>query len=372
MSRLVKPNQLRVRGTAALLQRRRFLSASLVVPLALSQWGCSRTALTSMRGATMGTYYRISLGQATGTPEFGRAELITLQHKIDTRLIEIERQMSTYDSDSDLNRLAATRLSQPLALGADTLAVLRASIALNAFSRGAFDPTVAPLVDAWGFGPEANEILRPPPHANNTLNNGPIVERQRAAQAVIGMQHMQLQQENATRLAPVRLDLNAIAKGYAVDQVQVLLQRHGISNALVDIGGELRANGKAQPNRTWRVGIQDPNTVAGTYVLVVTLNNEAIATSGDYRQFYLHQGQRYSHTIDPRSRAPVKHATASVTVVSADAMQADAFATALMVMGSNEAARFAEREGIAALFIDRVANGLQTTMSPRFRAHYAS
>jgi FAD:protein FMN transferase len=340
------------------VKRRQAIFKTLCVPLVWSLSGCSAREMVVLTGATMGTYYRISLGVDNDRrkPMLSPQELGALRLRIDARLLSLERQMSTHHANSDLSIFARTPIHEPLRLGDDTRIVARAAQSVHAYSEGAFDPSVAALVEAWGFG-------RGPSRAT-PLSITDIANLRSAAD----MRRLVWRRDRLQKSQPIALDLNAIAKGYAVDSICQLLREHGCSDVLVDIGGEMRAAGRKSGAHRWRVGIQNPRASLAEPLFAFELRDQAIATSGDYRQFFEYAGRRYSHTIDPRSGAPVNHATASVTVIGANTMEADALATALMVMGREEGLAFAERERIAALFVERGAIQLQLTASQTFAA----
>jgi len=230
-------------------------------------------------------------------------------------------------------------------------------------SGGAFDATVAPVVDMWGFGP-GEAVVR-----------SPSDKRIAAALARIG--HHQLDVKDAPAAIrkvrrDVHIDLSGVGKGYAVDRIADYLKRAGVADFLVDIGGDMRAHRSSTDKATWRIGIEKPHIGPRTLHRVVNLGSGAIATSGDYRNFYETGGSVYSHIIDPRSGAPVSHNLASVTVVAATAEQADGWSTALMVMGPDAGLELANSKGLSAFFITRTGNGLVDRPSREFGRFLAS
>ena len=219
---------------------------------------------------------------------------------------------------------------------------------VSELSGGAFDVTVGPLVSAWGFG------------ADRAVTGPPSEEEVSKIEQRVGYQKLDLDAKRGTitkKNPGIRVDLSAIAKGYAVDRVSAALQRLGYRNFLVEIGGELKAHGQKLPDRDWRVAVERPDELSRSIYAVVQLRDLGMATSGDYRSFILEDGTRRSHLIDPRKGHPVMHALASVSVVGLSTARADALATALGVMGAEEGFALAEREGIAAYFIVRKAQG---------------
>ena len=314
----------------------------------------------TLRGETMGTTWSVHCVSAT------RIDLYALHDAVQSRLDDVVAQMSTWDADADITRFNHAKAGEWFALRDDFLHVLTAALAIAAASEGAFDPTVSPLVAAWGFGAHAGARGRP--------SNADLV----AARARVGWQHLRFDPADRRIRQPggVMLDLSAIAKGYGVDVVAALLKRHGIDAALVEVGGELYGYGRKADGKPWRVLVESsPDEEADSEGLeprVLALDGLAVATSGDRWHAYNQDGRRYSHILDPRSGEPVTDAAAAVTVVAADAMHADAWATALTVMGSRNGHAFALRHGLAARFLQRTADGLVETMTPAFEQHLAA
>ena len=283
---------------------------------------------------------------------------------------QVDRQMSPWKPDSDLNRLNQAPPDHWVALPAQILQVLTRALDISRLSSGAFDPAVGALVDAWGFG-----AVRDRPDA---------AAIRAAAQATYHPAHQGLELDlaagRACKRAPLQLDLCGIAKGYAVDRMAAVLQRHGVAHALAALDGELRAVGSQADGQPWAVAVESPQPGRRAAHGVIELQDLAIATSGDYRRWVEVGGVRLSHTMDARRAAPVHHAVASVTVLARDGMSADAWATALLVAGPGEGPALAQRMGLEALFLLRregrwVERGLgrfaaAPAANPRAR-HYA-
>ena len=315
-------------------------------------------------GQIMGTQYRVTvvydkgeLGQKTTGTEDLHGRLLKQMRAVDT-------SMSTYRSDSEINKINRVKANESLKLSADLAQVLAISKEVFDLSAGAFDITVAPLVDLWGFG------------ANSNGQALPTEQEISKAKRTVGFQHLSmLAMDDGIYLSKsegqIRLDLSAVAKGYAVDLVADELSRLGINNYLIDIGGELRAKGQNEQGEVWRIGLEKPDTLGGLQT-ILALENQAIATSGDYLNFVLHKGERYSHTIDPVTASPVLHKLASVSVIDDSAARADALATALMVMGDEKGLEFVEAHNIAAHFVIRLdgETGLTVKKSTKFRTIY--
>jgi thiamine biosynthesis lipoprotein len=331
----------------------------VVVVLVLLANACSDQAqrLVEISGMTMGTSYHVKLA---GMPAGVYKD--SLGKQINSLLDDINARMSTYDPDSELSRFNFSDSTDWVDSSAELVAVVKEAVRVSTLTDGAFDVTVAPLVDLWGFGPEARPEQIPSP------------AQIAAATERTGYSHLgarDLPPSIRKDLPGLHVDLSAIAKGYAVDRVAELLESTGIDNYLVEIGGELRGRGHNATGSHWRIGIEQPSFTSRSVHTVITIDDVGIATSGDYRNYFEREGVRYSHTINPRTGRPIDHELASVTVVDSSAMTADALATALMVLGPEEGYRLAERENIAACFIIRASDGFVDRKTPSFEPHLA-
>lgn len=313
-----------------------------------------RDALLS--GQTMGTTYSIRLAASP----LGRGDLHRLQADIDDALAEVNRQMSTYLPDSEIARFNRAGANEPIAIPPDFRFVVRRALEIAEATGGAFDPTVGALVNLWGFGPDGR------PRAT------PSAEQIAAARATTGWRHLRLAPDGrlAKDVPGLRLDLGAIAKGFGVDRVAALLRGRGLANFLVEIGGETLGVGVHAAGEPWRVGVLKPDGSADLQGVAHLTDGRAIATSGDYRNFYRDEsGELRAHVIDPRTAAPVGHAVASVSVLAGDCGTADALATALFVLGPDEGLPLlaARCPGVEALFLVRdEASGFRETATPGF------
>lgn len=308
-----------------------------------------------LAGATMGTTYTVKLYD-TGA----NVDRAALRSRIDALLERINEQMSTWLPDSELSRFNASRAPGWFPVSAETAYVVEAAAAISTLSNGAFDVTVGPVVNLWGFGPQGGDPRIP--------------SEEEIAKAMQAVGYRQLDARISPpalrkRRADLYVDLSAIAKGFAVDELARLLGDQGIQSYLVEIGGELRARGAKPGGKPWRVAIEQPLTDARTVQGIVVLRDSAIATSGDYRNFVENDGKTYSHTINPRSGRPIDHGLASVSVITASAMRADALATAIMVMGPQEGYALAVREALAAQLIIRSEDGVRVLATPQFESH---
>lgn len=276
-------------------------------------------------------------------------------------LERVDLEMSTWRADSDLARFNRAAAGEWVTLPQACRFVLGRALAHAAESGGAFDPTVGPSVDLWGFGPGGDAAGAPRP-ADRVLPDAAHVAHTRARS---GWHRLRLRGETVLQPGDCCLDFSAIAKGYAADRVLAALADRGVEHALVEVGGELKARGRRPDGSSWRVAVRWPDCDDGTGP-VVALNDLAIATSGDDFRYFEAGGRRYSHTLDPRTGRPVTHTLTSVTVLHADAIEADALATALLVLGPDAGVEHARRQGLAALFVLRDGDGHVAHPTPGF------
>ncbi len=323
--------------------------------------GCSdESSVHKVRltGATMGTSYSITL--VTDKP---LSDTDSLQRDVDEALRQLNQQMSTYIDDSEINTLKASPVGQWVPVSKPVAEVLGMSLLVSDWSQGAFDVTLRPLIDLWGFGPRQTDDQIP---EQSEINR--ILQE-------VGYQHIQLDEENLSvlRTAAVDMDFSAVAKGYGVDVIASLLELNGLNNYLVEIGGEIRLKGHNPKRQNWRVAVERPQAgLAQRVYKAIPLTDMAIATSGDYRNFFERNGQRYSHTIDPRTGKPIVHNLVSVTVIHSSAAMADALATAFNVMGVEQARLLANSKDVAALFIIKQEDGFVELSSEAFKPYLAS
>ncbi len=314
----------------------RFPAAALVLALA----GCGGLAggprHASVEGAVMGTYYVFTARCTESDVAFKSAA---------KALAAVDAELSTYNPDSQLMRLNQTPVGKRLPATAGLWSVLLLANTVREQSGGAFDVSVGALVNAWGFGP------------TKTLDSPTAEEIRRLLPSGDGGFSLHEPDQVTRTRDDVFIDLSAIAKGYGVDVAIESLRNSGCTDAMVDVGGEVRAFGVNKENQPWRIGIETPSDLQTGVEAVITLHDRAVATSGDYRNYREVDGQRISHTIDPRDGYPIRHALASVSVVRDTAAQADAWATALNVLGPDAGLELAEREAIPAYMLVRRANG---------------
>jgi len=305
-----------------------------------------------LSGQTMGTTWSLNM-----VPGSSYTDTAVLKQLLQARLDQINGLMSTYDPESELSRFNTLASTDWYPVSEDTARVIEVSQEISVLSGGAFDISIGPLVELWGFGAaerrekiptegQVKENLARIGHKNIQLRRGPTVIR---------------------KLIPeLQIDLSAVAKGYAVDALAKILEQQGVSNYLLEIGGELQISGNRGEGSPWQIAIEKPLDEVREVAAIFPLTDTALATSGNYRNFYVEDGQRYSHTIDPVSGKPIRHKLASVTVLAGTCARADALATALMVLGEEKGRQFCEKNQIAAYFLIHEKTSTTVYASPAF------
>lgn len=313
--------------------------------------------LYEITGITMGTFYSIKVvKRSSGFTEDRYADL---KAGVEKNLQKVNSQMSTYLETSEISQFNRLTSSEWFPVSKELAKVVKSAVVISQKSDGFFDVTVGPLVNLWGFGPE---------HRNNEV---PSEEAISAARKKTGFQgiEVQLDPPRIRKTNPqIYCDLSAIAKGFGVDEVSAYLDSKNIPDYLVEIGGEIRAKGKSHLNRSWRVGIHSPDNSLGIQKVVALDEGtgRSIATSGDYRNYFEKDGKRYSHTLNPKTGKPIDHNLASVSVIHRECMLADAFATAINVMGPEAGLRLAEKEDLPVFMIIKTKDGFVEKMTRRF------
>jgi len=333
-----------------------FLRMTCIFAVLMGLLSCSDAPpkRVSLSGVTMGTTYslvyfpddRISIEQSA------------LQSQINARLVVINQIASTYIANSELSQLNRHMGEEAVLLSDDLYFLLQESIALNDITEGALDVTIGPLVNLWGFGPDKQPAQIP--------SEEQIAEaRQRS-----GIDKLQLTPRGVIKAHPeLYVDLSTIAKGFAVDELAAILESHHIHNYIVEIGGELRVKGVKELGNAWRIAIEKPISEEKSVQNIIEPGTNAVATSGDYRNFYEQDGRRYSHIINPKTGFPISHRLVSVTVFHSSCALADGLATGFMVLGQAQGLTVANKHGIAALFIEKTIEGefvesYSTAMTP--------
>jgi thiamine biosynthesis lipoprotein len=310
----------------------------------------------TLQGQTMGTYWRVSYLAEGGAPAPA-----AVKTQLEDALVAVNASMSTWDPQATISQFNNGESLEPFPIEPAFATVVAAAQAVSAASGGAFDVTVGPLIDLWGFGAGGERRAAPP-----------SAEAIGEAQARVGFGKLVVRADppSLQRTAPgVEVDLSALAKGYGVDVLAAVLGEAGLGNYLVDIGGEVRARGVNDRGVPWRIGVEVPDPSArGLVQEALPLKDLSLATSGDYRNFFEADGVRYSHTIDPRTGYPIPQRVASVTVAHREALWADAWATAMNVLGPEAGLALAERQTLPVLFILYDGEGFERRANAAFEA----
>lgn len=307
--------------------------------------------IVAVEGPTMGTRYHVKwVAHESETRELADQQ----NNQVNQLLIDINKAMSTYIADSELslfNKLPSGS-EQQVSSALYELLVMAQQISKD--SGGAYDVTLGPLINLWGFGPDRRSIKAPTQAQIDAVRHR------------VGYQHLELLADNRIRKnADLYIDLSSIAKGYAVDQVANLIASFGYSAYLVEIGGELITKGFKPKGAPWRIAVESPTQSPGIQS-IVQVSDIAVATSGDYRIYFEEKGVRYSHIINTKTAKPISHNLASVTVLAAKCALADALATTFLAMGLKKAYSYALKNGVDAFFISKGDSGFVETLTPGF------
>jgi thiamine biosynthesis lipoprotein len=308
-------------------------------------------------GETQGTTYSITIHGLP--PDLSEAEVRSI---VELELASIDRQVSNWNHSSEISLFNAFRESDWYPVSEATCKVIAAGLNVSRETQAAFDMTVKPLVELWGFG------------VDSSVSELPSDTQIASTLSQVGWEKIEVRADfRAIRKTNpgMQVDLAGIAQGYSVDRIADSLEQAGITMFLVEIGGEAVSRGKKQDGTPWRIGIERPDqaiNAQGSIQAVIKLENLAIATSGDYRHFRLIGNQRYSHIIDSRSGHPIRHNLASVSVVTKTCTEADALSTALMVMGESDGYSWANKHNVAAMFITRHNDNYSVKVTPQFIA----
>ncbi|MCE7610882.1 FAD:protein FMN transferase, partial [Vibrio fluvialis] len=306
-----------------------------------------------LSGPTMGTSYNIKYLQQDGLPSSD-----DLHKEIDRLLEEVNDQMSTYRKDSELSRFNQYQGIDPFEVSNQTATVVREAIRLNGLTEGALDVTVGPLVNLWGFGPEARPEVVP--------TDAELAERK----ANTGIHHLSVEGNKLSKDLPhLYVDLSTIAKGWGVDVVANYIESQGIHNYMVEVGGEIRLKGLNRDGVPWRIAVEKPTVDERSIQEIIEPGDMAIATSGDYRNYFERDGVRYSHIINPQTGRPIHNRVVSVTVLDKSCMTADGLATGLMVLGDEKGIEIAEQNHIPVFMIVKTDDGFKEIASSAFKPY---
>ncbi|PZW63180.1 thiamine biosynthesis lipoprotein [Pseudomonas sp. URMO17WK12:I6] len=312
--------------------------------------GCGNgDSLERFDGPTMGSSYSIQYVRHAGLP--APAEVRVQVEKI---LSDVDRQMSTYRSDSDIERFNNLPANHCQTMPAPILELVRVGERLSLQSDGSYDLTVEPLLNLWGFGPQARE------------EKVPSAEALAEVQQRVGHNHLRIEGDQLCKDAAVEVDFNSIAAGYAVDTIVARLEALGIHDYLAEATGELKAVGKKLDGSPWRIALEEPRDDQQVAERIIAVDGYGVSTSGDYRNYFEQGGRRYSHTFDARTGTPVLHTLASVTVIHPSALMADGLSTLLLILGPERGWDYAQTHDIAAFFVIRADTGFVTRTNQAF------
>lgn len=312
-----------------------------LVVLAGALSGCGNgDSLERFDGPTMGSRYSIQYVRHASTP--GPK---AVQAEVENILAQVDRQFSTYRSDSDIERFNNLPANHCQKMPTPILELIRVGEQLSSQSDGSYDLTVEPLLNLWGFGPQARE------------EKVPSAEALAEVQQRVGYRHLRIDGDRLCKDAAVEVDFNSIAAGYAVDTIAAKLETLGIHNYLAEATGELKAVGKKLDGSPWRIALEEPRDDQQVAKRIIAVDGYGVSTSGDYRNYFEQGGRRYSHTFDARAGAPVLHALASVTVIHPSALMADGLSTLLLILGPERGWDYARTHDIAAFFVIRADTG---------------
>ncbi|MCF4997118.1 FAD:protein FMN transferase [Pseudomonas syringae] len=312
--------------------------------------GCGQgDSMESFSGPTMGSTYSIKYVRHAGL-----AEPVKVRGEVERILAEVDQQMSTYRSDSDIARFNALAANQCQKVPAAVLELISFGEKLSVQSEGAYDLTVEPLLNLWGFGPQSRVSEVPGDSALAEVRHR------------VGYRHLRIDGERLCKDAPVAVDFSSIAAGYAVDLIAARLDALGIHDYLAEATGELKASGKKLDGSPWRIALEEPRDDLQVAERIINIDGLGVSTSGDYRNYFQQGGRRFSHAFDARLGAPVLHNLASVTVIHPSALMADGLSTLLLILGPESAWDYAEKHDIGAFFVIRADTGFVTRTTPAF------
>lgn len=311
-------------------------------------------SLQSFEGKTMGTTYSVKF-----LSDEKKINLNNIQKAVDSALVEVNNQMSTYQKDSEISLFNELKDTSEFNISDAFLMNIEEALKICRQTEGAYDISVGPLVNIWGFGPQ-----REPGEIPSEFE---IIE----AKNKVGYNYIEVSHSNKSirKLIPdLYIDLSSIAKGYGVDVSGKILEEMGIFNYLIEIGGEVRARGLNHEGKFWKVGISTPD---GSFSIqkVLEMNNISVATSGDYRNYFKKNGKQFSHLIDPRTGYPIQHSLTSVSIIEKECYLADGYATAISILGPEEGLKFANKNNIAAYMIKRENEMFVEVISDKFKEY---
>nr|WP_312970877.1 FAD:protein FMN transferase [Pseudomonas sp.] len=341
---------------ATVLQQPAF-GVALAATLAATLVSCGFSeTVEEFGGPAQGSTYSVKYVSAKGVPDKA-----ILKADVEAIFAEVDEQMSTYRDDSLIEQFNRAPAGTCMPMPAGVLQLVETGNALHRDSGGAFDLTLEPLLDLWGFGPrgDGQRVV-------------PDAEALQEVRGRIGQDHLHIDGERLCKDLDLQVDFNSIAAGYTVDRIIARLVERGVSSYLVEATGELKAVGRKPDGQPWRIALEAPRDDQRAIQRVIELDGYGISTSGDYRNYFEEQGVRYSHTLDPQTAAPIQHTLAAVTVAAPATLMADGLSTVLLVLGPDKGFEYAERKGIAAFFVTREGDGFVTRSTATFEQLFAA
>ncbi|MBK5513014.1 FAD:protein FMN transferase [Pseudomonas sp. TH15] len=312
--------------------------------------GCGNgDSIESFGGPTMGSTYSIKYVRHAGGPDSSQ-----VRREVEGILADVDRQMSTYRSDSDIERFNDLPANSCQTMPAPILELVRVGEQLSLQSEGSYDLTVEPLMNLWGFGPQGREEKVPSAEAL-----AEVMKR-------VGHGHLRINGDQLCKDAAIEVDFNSIAAGYTVDTIAARLEALGIHSYLAEATGELKAVGKKLDGSPWKIALEEPRDDQQVAERIINVDGYGVSTSGDYRNYFEQGGQRYSHTFDARTGAPITHNLASVTVIIPSTLMADGLSTLLLILGPERGWDYAEKHNIGAFFVIRADTGFVTRTNQAF------
>ena len=339
-----------------------FIKKSLIIHvilliISLFNLSCSneKNYNAEIKGNTMGTFYFIEVIDVPIEIKIKKIEL-----EIKNSLIKVNKILSNWDEESEISIINKIDETIAFKISDELNEVFKTSNEINSKSNGFFDLTLDPIIELWGFG-----------YKNKQMEIIPSDEQIKKTLSLIGqksfLKHNFANNEITKKIKNLKINLSSIGKGYGIDLIGKKLDQLGIKNYIINIGGDILTKGHNSKKEDWVIGIENPNLKEKLIKEIVNITNKGLATSGDYKNFFTKNGNRYSHIINPKTGKPITHSTKSVTVIHEDSMKADGWATAFLALGSLEGLKIAEKEKIAVLFIDKINNKLIKLKSSTFK-----
>ena len=327
----------------------------IIVSLFNSSCSNEKNYNAEIRGNTMGTFYFIEVIDVPIEIKIKNIEL-----EIKNSLIKANKILSNWDEESEISIINKIEKTKAIKISDELNEVFKTANEINIKSNGFFDLTLDPIIELWGFG-----------YKNKQMEIIPTDEQIKKALSLIGQKSLLkndfANNELTKKIKNLKINLSSIGKGYGIDLIGRKLDQLGIKNYIINIGGDILTKGYNSKKENWVIGIENPNLKEKLIKEIVNITNKGLATSGDYKNFFTKNGNRYSHIINPKTGKPITHSTKSVTVIHENSMKADGWATAFLVLGSSEGLKIAEKEKIAVLFIDKINNKLIKLKSSTFK-----